>query len=186
MRTQKNPGLARNYSLSNASDNYCDVHVAEEQITLRFEREGDGIVRCTGHFKEHPDDPDRASRTAFTEARQLAIKQMNTLRGKKRVAGMAAQFEQPLVTDVTLAECVLSYRGNQYSYWCDVDKPLTWENLGCKGVFLGESGPRFLEPEEYIKLKKRAFGRLQEARRELYADDGLGLLKPNPQLSLAL
>ncbi len=183
MRTKLTPGTSRTLYTAKKSSDYCDVTIVEEDITLRFERMKDGVIRCTSIMRESSDAPDRASRPGFEQARARAIQEMNALRGQE---AQRAAHEEPIVDSSSVSECVLKYANKVYSFSCDAGLPLVWDNLRMSGVMSKGHTQVHLEPAEYAKLKKRALSQIKARRREDYEDDGLGPLRKKTQLELRL
>lgn len=185
MRAQRRitPATARTLSTFNTSSDFCDVLIAEEGITLRFERLPNGNVRCTGHMVENSDTSPRASRAGFDQARELAVQKMNKLASQE---ARREKTEEPIIESSSVSECVLTYAGKTYSYSCAPNLPLTWDNMRITGVFSKGFVSVHLTAEEERKLKMRALGRIKDRRREDYEDDGAGPLRRKTQLELLL
>lgn len=192
MLTRTNPGYARDVRIDGTpTSSYCNVLIVEEGLILCFERESDGIIRANPQrvMKEHPDLPNRASRPGFEQARELARKTMNDIL-KSEVN--RSTTEEPVIRHANIKECLLAYAGNVYSFICEVDQQLTWDNVRLGGTFTSSSSknsPRvFLTDEEYHKLKERSIARICSYRKGTgtYGRDGKGPFVGTKQLSLAL
>ncbi len=180
MRTKRSPGAQRTVTaVGHLSPDYCEVYIAEEQITLGFSRLPNGI-RCTSRMRESSASPEKASRAGFEQARLLAVRAMNEKKAREHVR---IHRREPIICSSSTAECVLSYADNEYSFYCHPKTPLTWQNLQPAGVFQSKEGAVLLTSEEERMLKQRAFGRIQLRRKHNYAEEGLGAPLPNLQLS---
>lgn len=184
MRTS--PGLERTYKIiDQLGSSSCTVFIAEEHIALRFDRDPDGTIRCNDRTRYDPDAPDRASRYAFEQARMMAIKAMNDVLAEEQVR---TRNGEPMVDASNIKECLLSYAGKKYSFVCDIEKALTWENLSLGAVEARGHNKVYLTDIEFQKLKARALGQIQMRRKnmETYGKDGLAPFTPTAQLSLAI
>jgi hypothetical protein len=109
---------------------------------------------------------------------------MNALRGKEQAFSRTA-LEKIIVDGSTVSECTLSYRGVKFSYLCEADKPLVWENMWLGAVFLEMVPKPYLDDAEYQALKARAYTKMKIRRmQDGYEDDGLGLKPASGQFEL--
>jgi hypothetical protein len=164
------PALARTITVVGKLDaDSCSVNIAEEGITLGFQRNA-GIIQCTSRMADHPDTPARASGVGFDLARKAAVAAMNAL---QKSEGHRSERMEPIIDHASIIECTLSYAGNQYSYSCRVELPLVWENVYHSATFLNDKSV-YLSDTEWHKLKQRAFGQIQKHRRArgCYGKDG--------------
>jgi hypothetical protein len=185
MCAYRNPAYARTVQVVGRSTaDYCDVAIAEEQMTLRFERQPDGVIRCSGRMHEDPDGPDRASKVGFNAARVMAIACMNKLRDGEKVR---SEMEEPIISFSSTVECSMSYAGNAYSFLCRVDLALSWSSLYLGSKIVNKPDV-YLSDVEMRRLKQRAFSKILMRRKlmECYGEDGLQPFTPTKQLSLAL
>jgi hypothetical protein len=169
--------------LGNPSRDRCDVLIAEEGITLTFGRNC-GVIQCISRTKEHPDLPERASRAGFNAARGVAIERMN---GDLTKENERADREEPIISFSSIIECSMTYGGSKYSFSCDLQSALTWENLKLSADEHPGKEKLYLLDREYHKLKMRAYGKIQMRRKlaETYGEDGLLPFTPNERTSLA-
>lgn len=180
------PGASRTLQvLGEPAAHLCEVMVVDESISLRFERIMDGTVRCTSWQRYESDAPTRASRTAFDQARILALSKMDALQEQERRRALGAAGNV-IIDDSSPTECILSYWGAKYSFFCPFDQPLTWDSLTLKGMSYDKEPRPYLEDKEFRDLKARAFNRIKVRREQNdYENEGLGL-RSDRQFSLAV
>lgn len=170
----KNPGAARDVRvLGEPTSNTCDVHVADEGITLRFMRGNNAKVVCIGRDWESSDTPRRASNRGYAQAIGLASEMMHALDTALVEREKNAPANIKILESSTIA-CKLEYLGWQQLYRVEERTPLEWDTLEQYGAMAPKDAIN-LTAAETRALKQRAFSVIQNQRkRESYSKDGLG------------